>query len=941
MNSVLKLCFDGENVEMEGVDLKQKTSKGKNVAVTKRGKLNIRKAFVKVRCTYDHMEDIAELEDCFEIAPQEGDGGEANLPFSRLLREKGVFKHPDGVETCPRYQARQRLGEAKDGPEEDLPQCNCIVFTPAQQQELVRIQLFKAFDVLATLFKAQKEGISPEDMGDRRVTGGKGYRYLVKNKFIIDAFPMHRDPETSDGKKYDPETHSMAERHAIYKEHCSFFGTIRSAFHFTKSSERYINFVRDYYGEKLALYFAFLHFFNTWLIFLIIPGAIIYSFQKARGKSEAGPAAYCILLVTWGSFFLKFWSRKENDLAWEWNMWDHEETERELEDFVSRCERHPNEKYQKKAPGFYEPGGRWVDLTNWLDSQRRDPENKEIDRFTPMNYRDVTGFLPNCILCCLGGRNADEKEELNAIISRSLKQFVSGLVMIFMICVVIGTTLGCLYLRLVLVDWKPSGGGILAGVVNAAAINLLDAIYMWLAVKLTEWENYRTSTLFEDKLIQKVFPFQFFNSYFSLFYIGFFKSGVLRDGKLFDRTEACVPTVSSIISPCLDEMETQLLSLLASRITIGNITETFVPWLMSLRKLESMKNERVEELRTLILGRDATSPRVARRLDDICKSDDKAKEEESRALLTEVIQQGNISEAKLRALVQRLYIDELPYHEKEFRRPKYEFHPAVSGVFFDYNELVINFGYLVMFGAAFSLSPCFLLVGNLIEHANDGYKILITRQRPVYYGSRDIGTHLTSLKLMLFAGVITNTGIIFYTSRAFDEVSDPTTKEMVQEEKLSSVHKLFWAVIAEHIVVILMFGVFWVFNDMRPSLREESLRATKTDDVVSEYQQWKPLQKKKVEAQKQKQAAKEQAQKERAAKRASLDLPLQAKDDAKEGPAADEDDEIDELDKTARPNARAVESQQLIPSGSHSDSRNDTVELKSGPDDVRMNVNEA
>lgn len=40
-----------------------------------------------------------------------------------------------------------------------------------------------------------------------------------------------------------------------------------------------------------------------------------------------------------------------------------------------------------------------------------------------------------------------------------------------------------------------------------------------LAKKLTDWENHRTQTEWEDALIVKAFMFQFVNNYFTLLYV--------------------------------------------------------------------------------------------------------------------------------------------------------------------------------------------------------------------------------------------------------------------------------------------------------------------------------------------------------------------------------------------------------------------------------------
>jgi hypothetical protein len=44
----------------------------------------------------------------------------------------------------------------------------------------------------------------------------------------------------------------------------------------------------------------------------------------------------------------------------------------------------------------------------------------------------------------------------------------------------------------------------------------LNEVYARIAVVLTEFENHRTQTGFEDALILKTFLFQFVNSYFTL-----------------------------------------------------------------------------------------------------------------------------------------------------------------------------------------------------------------------------------------------------------------------------------------------------------------------------------------------------------------------------------------------------------------------------------------
>lgn len=57
--------------------------------------------------------------------------------------------------------------------------------------------------------------------------------------------------------------------------------------------------------------------------------------------------------------------------------------------------------------------------------------------------------------------------------------------------------------------------------VNAVTIPLINIVCTYMATELTEYENRRTDSDFEDALIMKLFVFYFVNSYASFFYIGF------------------------------------------------------------------------------------------------------------------------------------------------------------------------------------------------------------------------------------------------------------------------------------------------------------------------------------------------------------------------------------------------------------------------------------
>lgn len=59
--------------------------------------------------------------------------------------------------------------------------------------------------------------------------------------------------------------------------------------------------------------------------------------------------------------------------------------------------------------------------------------------------------------------------------------------------------------------------------INLVVITILNFLYDYLAVFLTDLEYRRTQTEYDNSLSLKIYLFQFINYYSSLFYIAFFK----------------------------------------------------------------------------------------------------------------------------------------------------------------------------------------------------------------------------------------------------------------------------------------------------------------------------------------------------------------------------------------------------------------------------------
>lgn len=82
--------------------------------------------------------------------------------------------------------------------------------------------------------------------------------------------------------------------------------------------------IRYYFGEKIALYFAWLEFYTKMLIFPAIAGivTIIYVEERDEKKNNNNRGyflvAFAIFVVIWSSTFSEFWKRKNGLLGALW-----------------------------------------------------------------------------------------------------------------------------------------------------------------------------------------------------------------------------------------------------------------------------------------------------------------------------------------------------------------------------------------------------------------------------------------------------------------------------------------------------------------------------------------------------------------------------------------------------------------------------------------------
>jgi len=110
----------------------------------------------------------------------------------------------------------------------------------------------------------------------------------------------------------------------------------------------------------------------------------------------------------------------------------------------------------------------------------------------------------------------------------------------------------------------------------------------------------------------------------------------------------------------------------------------------------------------------------------------------------------------------------LPQYEKDSKLAAYQ------GTFDEYSEMVIQYGYITLFAAAFPLAPLMAVINNMIEIRTDAFKLLSSTVRPDYKGAEGIGNWYGVLEILGIISVITNCLLIGFS---FDTISREFPKD--------------------------------------------------------------------------------------------------------------------------------------------------------------------
>lgn len=220
--------------------------------------------------------------------------------------------------------------------------------------------------------------------------------------------------------------------------------------------------IRDYFGEQIAFYFAFLQFYAKVLLIPAFFGSIVFVWQIIAGKTDVPLVPFLGLLIAlWSTIFIEKWKQHESILRGKWGM----------ANFSAK---------EQPRPGF-------------TGDPRPSAIDGQADKFFPQK-------------------------------KRILRMVFSYAIIWYLVALVVSLVVGIVFFRVWLTTsgrMSAEYSTYLASFLNAIGIQVMNFIYGRVAYKLNSWENHKTDTDYENGIIAKTFLFKAVNSYYSLFYIAF------------------------------------------------------------------------------------------------------------------------------------------------------------------------------------------------------------------------------------------------------------------------------------------------------------------------------------------------------------------------------------------------------------------------------------
>lgn len=502
--------------------------------------------------------------------------------------------------------------------------------------------------------------------------------------------------------------------------------------------------IKDYFGEKIAMYFLFLGHYTAAVMVAALVGTAFYlvTVVQADPNSPSIPF-FCVFMALWATLFVEFWKRRQSRFAMMWGMVGSERAAEERPEFTEQAE-------DSHSPVTGEP-------------ERYFPPGERTKRtFASTSFIAMCGSGVLTVVVTIFFIKANLTARTNFFGTR--KSFAD-------------VSLNGKPVRnwgiprgWEIVNFSTTIPSIVVSLINAIQIFAFEPVFSRLAKSLTDYECHRTDTEYEDSLTAKVFVFQFINSFTSYLYIAFFKEyqSQNRDLQYSRGYYACIDS-------CMSELQTQLGSIFISKVIIANVKDILLPYsTWSVKRIAEMHRKEVEAQAQAEAEQDIeaasenvdVNPRFAGSKAAPETPPNRAKQQQEENQVGESSPKKKRSEAEASSKVR--YVSPA---EEQMQLEEYN---ILLGPFADYRDLVIIYGYTVLFVAAFPLAPLMALVNSYVQIRADAWHISVCCQRPWPSNAEDIGTWAAIIELTSYFAVIVNSLIIVYTGTFLDDFNVST-----------------------------------------------------------------------------------------------------------------------------------------------------------------------
>mmetsp|Transcript_3150 Transcript_3150/g.6350 ORF Transcript_3150/g.6350 Transcript_3150/m.6350 type:complete len:696 (+) Transcript_3150:110-2197(+) len=244
--------------------------------------------------------------------------------------------------------------------------------------------------------------------------------------------------------------------------------------------------IREYFGEKIALFYTWMGFYNT---MLWIPGLVglalfisqVYTYPLTNSLDNPFVPVFACVSAMWASMFCQLWKNLENTRKYQWDTLKFEDLEQTREEFKSHPKTQEDEHVNAitgELDDFYFDEGSYFPPTGRAQVQ--------LVTYTVILILNIIAIMSSVFIW---------KTVAHPMMSDD--DVMVGSILFSVLTTIIG----------LIID------GVMDGI---AELGIRGAMHQLIAE-----ENWMTDTDHEDSIIMKTFYFKFANKYMSLFFVAF------------------------------------------------------------------------------------------------------------------------------------------------------------------------------------------------------------------------------------------------------------------------------------------------------------------------------------------------------------------------------------------------------------------------------------